>query len=59
MSRPGRPEIGPPINIRLGNELLTRIDNYAARQAISRAQAIRQIVKAALAELDDNTITEY
>jgi len=55
---PGRPEIGQPINVRLGDELLTQVDNYAARQSISRAQAIRQAVRA-LVELDDDTITEH
>jgi predicted GIY-YIG superfamily endonuclease len=53
----GRPEIGTAVNFRLG-ELLTEVDRYAAGLAISRAEAIRQLVRmglksAASAYLDD------
>ena len=58
MSPGGRPEIGQPINIRLG-DALPLVDAYAARMKITRAQALRAIVKAALAELDDDTIEGY
>lgn len=56
---PGRPEIGTPINIRLGDGLLARVDAYAARVAISRSQALRALVSAALAECDDETLASY
>lgn len=45
---PGRPEIGMPINIRLGDELLARVDKYAALHGRSRAETIRELVAAAL-----------
>lgn len=41
MSPAGRPEIGQPINIRLGDALLDAVDNYAADHEVSRAEAIR------------------
>lgn len=56
---PGRPEIGKPINIRLGDQLLTDIDARAASLEVSRASMIRMMLTAAQAELDDDTITEY
>lgn len=45
---PGRPEIGDPITVRLGNELLAQVDEYAAGQSMSRAEALRQLVSAGL-----------
>ncbi len=59
MSPAGRPEIGQPINVRLGDKLLATLDAYAAREAISRAEALRGVVRAALSELDDDTIASY
>lgn len=59
MTPAGRPEIGPPINIRLGDTLLALVDGYAAREGINRASAIRALTRAALAELDDETISGY
>jgi metal-responsive CopG/Arc/MetJ family transcriptional regulator len=44
----GRPEVGTPINVRLGDELLERVDDYAIRENISRAEAIRQLVQRGL-----------
>jgi hypothetical protein len=45
---PGRPEIGPAIRVRLGEELTARVD--AARvDGESRAAAIRRLLTAALA----------
>jgi hypothetical protein len=41
--RPGRPEVGNVINVRLG-ELLGRVDEFAADSRISRAEAVRQLV---------------
>jgi hypothetical protein len=46
-TRPGpqhRPVIGEPVNIRLGADLLPRVDRYAAEAGISRAEAIRVLV---------------
>lgn len=45
MSPAGRPEIGQPVNIRLGDELLAKVDAYAAKKGTSRAEAIRQMVR--------------
>ena len=38
---PGRPEIGTPINVRLGDDLLKAIDAKAAEYGVSRAEFIR------------------
>jgi hypothetical protein len=40
---PGRPEIGNPVQIRLG-DLLARVDAYAAEQGRSRADAVRELI---------------
>lgn len=40
----GRPEIGTPINIRLGDELLTAIDERAQKLGVSRASMIRTLL---------------
>lgn len=48
MISPGRPEIGRPVNIRLGEELLTRVDHYAQSVNISRAEAIRELIQRGL-----------
>lgn len=45
MSPAGRPEIGAPINIRLGDELLKQVDAYAETEQVARAEAIRQLVQ--------------
>jgi metal-responsive CopG/Arc/MetJ family transcriptional regulator len=47
----GRPAVGAPINIRLGSDLLSRVDAFAAREEIARAEAIRQLVAAGLKKL--------
>ena len=44
----GRPEVGRPINIRLGDELLAAVDTYAKTQGITRAEAIRHLVQRSL-----------
>ncbi|AYE99573.1 hypothetical protein C0J29_31935 (plasmid) [Mycobacterium paragordonae] len=44
----GRPEVGRPVNIRLGDELLAKVDAYAAGEGIKRAEAVRQLVQRAL-----------
>lgn len=44
----GRPEIGPAIQIRLG-ELLAAVDEQAAVESLTRAEMIRRLVSAGLA----------
>ena len=51
MSPVGRPEIGQPINIRLGNDLLSRVDAFAEHEHINRAEAIRRLVARGLKRL--------
>lgn len=46
--RRGRPEIGEPVQVRLG-WLLPAVDSYAEREGIKRAAAIRELVKKGLA----------
>lgn len=48
MSPAGRPEIGQPINVRLGDELLAAIDAKAARAGMSRAETIRMLLAEAM-----------
>lgn len=38
------PEIGEPINVRLGDDLLGDVDRWARANEVSRAEAIRQLV---------------
>jgi hypothetical protein len=45
VSAAGRPEIGTPINVRLGDDLLAHVDAYTEVETISRAEAIRQLVQ--------------
>jgi hypothetical protein len=42
--RTGRPAIGDAINIRLGDDLLAMVDEYARQRSVSRAEAIRRLV---------------
>lgn len=42
--RPGRPEVGGLVNVRLGAELLAMVDGYAGGRDISRAEAVRRLV---------------
>lgn len=46
--RPGRPEVGKPVNVRLGDELLAQVDIFASADDLSRAEAVRQLVAAGL-----------
>lgn len=48
MSPAGRPEVGTPINVRLGDELLAQVGQYAEAEGVSRAEAIRQLVQRGL-----------
>jgi hypothetical protein len=49
----GRPPIGGAVHVRLG-DLITRVDEYAARAGISRAGAVRELVGAGLAAAADS-----
>lgn len=43
----GRPEVGEPVNVRLG-EFLPQVDEFAASHGLSRAAAIRELVSRGL-----------
>lgn len=45
---PGRPEIGPAIQIRLPEDMLAQIDQQAKELGISRAERIRQLLAQAM-----------
>ena len=45
---PGRPEIGKPVPVRLG-DVADAVNAYAAERGISRAEAIRRLVASGLA----------
>lgn len=42
--RPGRPEIGGAVHVRLGGQLAA-VDAYAANHGVTRAQAVRRLVE--------------
>ena len=44
----GRPAVGRPVNIRLGDALLAEVDAYAEHEGIQRPEAIRQLVRRGL-----------
>lgn len=54
MSPAGRPEIGQPINIRLGDHLLAAVDEYATGADITRAEAVRVLVQDGLSNKLDH-----
>ncbi|MDA0252291.1 MAG: hypothetical protein O3A42_15320 [Actinobacteria bacterium] len=45
---PGRPTVGTPINIRLSDQALAQVDQYAADKEMSRAAAVRELLGSAL-----------
>jgi predicted DNA binding CopG/RHH family protein len=45
MAPAGRPEIGQPINVRLGDGLLAAVDAKASRLGVSRAELIRTLLE--------------
>lgn len=51
-SKVGRPATGvtPMVGVRLSDDLRQKVDDYAERNAISRAEAMRRLVEAALAK---------
>jgi len=55
--KPGRPEVGGPVVVRLGPDLLTELDNYAESRNLSRAGAIRDLIRSALTEEAAETAT--
>ncbi|ORW24005.1 hypothetical protein [Mycobacterium palustre] len=59
MAPRSRPEVGAPIHVRLGKELLAEVDAYAKTAKVSRATAVRSLIRASLAELDHETIGRY
>lgn len=44
----GRPEIGRPVNLRLGDDLLAEVDAYAETQEIKRPEAVRRLIRLGL-----------
>jgi hypothetical protein len=50
----GRPEIGTPINTRLSDELLAEVDAYAESEGLTRAAAIRLLIRFGLNYEGDN-----
>jgi len=50
---PGRPAIGDAVNLRLGDDLLSEVGEYAERTGISRAQAVRYLIGLGLANNDE------
>lgn len=50
---PGRPEVGKPINIRLGAKLLSAVDQAREVSGQSRADLLRDLVSQALAARQD------
>lgn len=45
---PGRPEIGGRVTLSLGDDLLTRVDEWADAAGASRAEAVRRLIRAGL-----------
>lgn len=45
MTTRGRPSVGPVITVRIPPDALARLDAEAARQGITRAELVRDIVK--------------
>lgn len=48
LRRPGRPEVGPAVNLRLPAELLASLDERAVSEGVTRAEMVRRILAAAL-----------
>lgn len=46
---PGRPEVGQPINVRLGDDLLAQVDAIAKADNASRAETVRTLIASAVA----------
>lgn len=46
--KPGRPPVGPQVNIAMSPDMLARIDTAAASAGVSRAEWVRRACVAAL-----------
>ena len=46
--KPGRPTVGPQVNIAMSPDMLARIDAAAARAGVSRSEWVRRACVAAL-----------
>ena len=46
--RPGRPKVGPPVEIRVPDGLLERLDDLAAKRNTTRAALIREMIERGL-----------
>lgn len=46
--RRGRPEVGPPVHLRLSPELQAQVDHFASANDIKRAEAVRRLLTTAL-----------
>jgi hypothetical protein len=44
----GRPVVGKPIHVRLGDDLLAKVDALAAARGVSRADVVRDLVAAGI-----------
>lgn len=44
----GRPEIGRPVNLRLGEDLLAEVDAYATDHDVKRPEAVRRLIRLGL-----------
>lgn len=44
MTGRGRPPIGPAVQVRLTPGLLARLDAWAKRQGVNRAEAVRRLL---------------
>ena len=49
MTRPGRPAIGEPINVRLPAAMLADIERLARAEGVTRSQWVRQALAARVA----------
>jgi len=54
---PGRPEVGPAIHVRLGDDLLGQLDAYASERGLNRAEAVRVLLGEALTAGQPYTVT--
>ena len=51
--RGGRPAVGPPVHLRLPEELAEAVDAYATSRQIARSTAIRELLVAGLAATEN------
>lgn len=51
--RRGRPEVGPPVHLRLPAELKARVDRFASVSGVKRAEAVRLLLAEGLAGIAD------